>query len=180
MPFSKQANLIARELRGGIMRTDHSCVCEVPHAARLSHGSQVASVFKLAPCIRSYRYGCNDPSRHARGFVGTVCLLTQSAPRRADNCTEAKSAALNIVGPRHWKGIGMTRSFAYSAGGLLLVAWCALSAGCTSNGSCRGGSCGTSSYSAPSYSSSSYSEPTYSPGGSGARSAPVIQGSGSR
>ncbi len=89
-------------------------------------------------------------------------------------------------GANYEKGHGMSRSFTISAFGLLLGVVCVMSTGCKSGGSCRRGSCGASSYSSPVYSEPVYSEPPYSEpaysplGGSGTRSAPIRQGSGSR
>ena len=82
----------------------------------------------------------------------------------------------------------MAKALGISVIGLMLGVLCLISAGCRShgNGHCASGQCGASGYSAPAYSGPTYAEPTYSdpaygaPSGSGARTAPPQQGSGSR
>ena len=116
----------------------------------------------------------------------------ECTPRHAEYSAEEPMATWKHnqwpqqLGANYEKGIGMSRSFTISTFGLLLGVVCVITTGCKSGGSCRRGSCGASSYSSPVYSEPVYSEPTYSepayssPGGSGTRSAPIMQGSGSR
>lgn len=76
-------------------------------------------------------------------------------------------------------------------GGVIVASAGLMAIGCSHDRGCRGGSCSAPSYVNPSYSAPAYtppptSAPTYTepsyapPSGSGARSAPMLQGSGSR